>query len=274
MSEGILNSISVVLEKIYKSIEGSVYTLLDKLINISPDILEKEPLKYIFNDNEKYGIVFIATSLVLFYVVQYMITKLVDIYSGNTTESTYKFVLKTVIIVVLASNSKYLCDLVLQINYLFTQIIESVGENISGEKICFEKFSEVVLNLENYMTGDNISIDGVLKGFIGFGMTTLLVNYAVRYVTAIFCIIVTPICIMFSISSSTRGIFNSWIRLSIVTLCEQWLVKLLLIIPISFRNVEEEMFKIAIIGTVYLLYKINSFTKEFMGTIFVREGNR
>lgn len=271
MSEGILNSINVVLEKIYKSIEGSVYGLLDRLVDISPEILNKEPLKYIFNDNEDYSVIFIATSLILFFVVQYMITKLIDIYSGKTSENTYKFVIKIIVIVVLASNSKYLCDLVLQINYLFTQIIESVGENISKEKICFEKFSEVVLNLESYMTKDNISIDGVIKGFIGFGMTTLLVNYAVRYVTVIFCITVTPLCIMFSISPSTRGIFNSWLRLSVISLCEQWIVKLLLIIPISFRNVDEEMFKIVVLGTVYLLYKINSFIKEFMGNIYVRE---
>ena len=75
---------------------------------------------------------------------------------------------------------------------------------------------------------------------------------------------------MFSISSNTRGIFNSWVRISVITLCEQWLVKLLLIIPISFRKVDEEMFKIVIVGTVYLLYKINSFSKEFLGSIYTK----
>ena len=128
-----------------------------------------------------------------------------------------------------------------------------------------------VLDLEKYMSKDNISIDGVIKGFIGFGMTTLLINYSVRYVTAIFCILTMPLCIMFSISSNTRGIFNSWLRISVVTLCEQWLVKLLLIIPISFRKVDEEMFKIVIVGTVYLLYKINSFSKEFLGSVYTRK---
>lgn len=270
MSEGILNSINIILEKIYKSIEGNVYVTLDKLVNISPNILNKEPLKYVFKE-DKYGMVFVATSLILFYIVQYMLTKLIDMYSGKSTENTYKFILKIVIVTVLASNSKYLCDMVLQINHLFTEIIESVGKNISGEKICFEKFSEVVLDLEKYMSKDNISIDGVIKGFIGFGMTTLLINYSVRYVTAIFCILTMPLCIMFSISSNTRGIFNSWLRISVVTLCEQWLVKLLLIIPISFRKVDEEMFKIVIVGTVYLLYKINSFSKEFLGSVYTRK---
>ena len=267
MADGILNAVNVALEKIYKSVEVNVYTILDKLVNISPDILNKEPLKYVFKE-DKDGMIFVATSLIFFFVVQYMISKLIDMYRGKNSENAYKFVLKIIIVTVMASNSKYLCDMVLQINYIFTQIIESVGENISGEKICFEKFSEVVINLEKYMAQDNISIDGIIKGFIGFGMTTLLVNYSVRYVTVIFCILTTPLCIMFGILANTRGIFNSWIRLFIITLCEQWLVKLLLIIPISFRNVDEDMFKIVIVGTVCLLYKINSFSREFLGSIY------
>ena len=74
MTENILNSINILLEKIYKSVEGNVYELLDKLVIISADILKQEPLKYIFKDEN--GVVFVATSLILFFIVQYILMKL------------------------------------------------------------------------------------------------------------------------------------------------------------------------------------------------------
>lgn len=265
MTENLLNSINIVLEKIYKSVEGNVYGLLDKLLNISPKILKEEPLKHIFKDEN--GIVFVATSLILFYIVQYIIMKLIAMYNGRSPENIFKFILRIIITVVVASNSYFLCELVLDINDTFTNIISSLGENISKHEITFEGFGETVTDLERYMSSDNLGIDGLIKGFVSFGAVTLLINYAVRYVTIIFCILVMPFAIMFSITDTTRGVFESWIKICIVNLSQQWIVKLLLIIPLSFKEIDTDAFKIIVIGTIYLLYKINVFSKEFLGNI-------
>jgi len=265
MTENILNSINILLEKIYKSVEGNVYELLDKLVIISADILKQEPLKYIFKDEN--GVVFVATSLILFFIVQYILMKLIAMYNGNNPENIFKFVLRIIITVVIASGSKYICELVLQINEIFTNIISSVGENISKSEISFAGFGEVVTDLEKYMSTDNLGVDGLIKGFISFGAITLLINYSVRYVTIIFCILVMPFAVMFSITPSTRGIFNSWLKICIVNLSQQWIVKFLLIIPLSFKEVDSDIFKIIVLGTIYLLYKINVFGKEFLGDI-------
>lgn len=265
MTESMLSSINVLLEKIYKSVEGNVYELLDKLLTISDGILKQEPLKYIFKDEN--GVVFVATSLILFYIVQYLIMKLVSMYNGNNPENIFKFVLRIIITVVVASSSKYISELVLQINETFTNIISSIGENISKHEISFTGFGEVVTDLEKYMSSDNLGVDGLIKGFISFGAITLLINYSVRYVTIIFCILTMPFAVMFSITAYTRGIFNSWLKIYIVNLSQQWIVKLLLIIPLCFKEVDTEIFKIIVLGTIYLLYKINAFSKEFLGNI-------
>jgi len=265
MADGILDSINILLEKIYKSVEGNIYEILDKLIIISTDVFKEEPLKYIFKDDT--GVVFVATSLLLFYLVQYMIMKLVSMYNGNTPENVFKFVIRIIITIVIASNSKYICELVLEINDIFTKIITSVGENISNNEISFVGFGEVITDLEEYMSKDNLGIDGLIKGFISFGAVTLVIHYAVRYVTLIFCILVMPFAVMFSITTTTRGIFFSWLRIFIVNMCQQWIVKLLLIIPLSFKDIDTEIFKIVVLGTIYLLYKINIFSKEFLGNI-------
>ena len=186
MNESLLSSINILIEKIYKSVEGNVYELLDKLVTISADILKQEPLKYIFKDEN--GVVFVATSLILFYIVQYILMKLIGMYNGNSPENIFKFVFRIIITVAIASSSKYICELVLNVNEMFTNIISSIGENISKHEISFTGFGEVVTNLEKYMGSDNLGVDGLIKGFISFGAITLLINYSVRYVTIIFCI--------------------------------------------------------------------------------------
>lgn len=265
MAEGLLGAVNILLEKIYKSVESNVYELLDKLVTISTDILKQEPLKYIFKDEN--GVVFVATSLILFYIIQYILMKLIAMYNGNNPENIFKFVLRIIVTVVIVGSSKYICELVLQINEMFTNIISSIGENISKYDISFVSFGEVINDLEKYMSSDNLGVDGLIKGFISFGAITLLINYSVRYVTIIFCILMMPFSIMFSITPSTRGIFNSWLKICIVNLSQQWIVKLLLIIPLCFKDVETDMFKIIVLGTIYLLYKINVFSKEFLGNI-------
>ena len=267
MADNLLNSINILMEKIYKSVEGSVYELLDKLLTISPSILDKEPLKYIFKEDDKNGLIFIATSLMLFYVVQYIILKLISMYNGKSPENVFRFILKVIICVTLVSGSKYICSTILEINSIFTDIISSFGESITGEKISFVSFKEVVIDLEKYMSQDAISLDGLIKGFISYGAVTLVINYAVRYVTIIFSLMTMPIMIMFSLSPMTRGIFYSWTKITAINLCMQWIVKILLIIPISFRQTEGEIFKIVVIGTIYLLYRINMFSKELFGNI-------
>lgn len=272
MSENILNSINILLEKIYKSVEGKIYIVLDKLIDISPDILNSDPLKYIFKCNEKEGIIFISTSLVLFFMIQYIFLKFISMYNGKSPENIFKFIIRVIICVTLTSCSYYICEMILEINAIFTDIIASLGESITGDEISFSSLKEVIIDLEKYMGEDCISLDGLIKGFISFGSVTLLINYAVRYVTIIFLIVITPLAIMFSVSPMTKGIFDSWIKLVIINLSMQWIVKLVLIIPISVKNIDNDMFKIIIIGTIYILYKINMFVKDFLGNIYDNNG--
>ncbi|MDD4375249.1 MAG: hypothetical protein PHR25_00480 [Clostridia bacterium] len=53
----------------------------------------------------------------------------------------------------------------------------------------------------------------------------------------------------------------------VINLCFQWIVLILLIIPISFKEQSGDWFKLIMVGTIYLLYKMNQFMQEIFGKI-------
>ena len=115
------------------------------------------------------------------------------------------------------------------------------------------------------MSEEALSIDGIIKGVISFGATTMLITFAIRYVTIMFLILVSPIAIMCASSSMTYGIFKNWTRSFLGNLLMQNIVVMILMIPLCVREVDNDLFKIILVGSIYLLYRINSFSKEFLG---------
>lgn len=265
--ENILNSINIIAEKIFKSVEGEVFKGLDELLIINQEILKKEPLKTLVLKTDEEGFVILAFSFVIFFLVYYIIVRIIAMYNGENVDNIFKYLIKLIICVVCSASSAFLCEQILNINGLFTEVIASIGEDLTSEKICFESLREVVVNLEKYMTEEALSIDGIIKGVISFGATTILINFAIRYVSIIFLILISPIAIMFAASNSTYGIFKSWIKMLLGNLLLQNVVIFILIIPLSVKKIDTDLFKIILVGSIYLLYRINTFSKELLGNI-------
>jgi hypothetical protein len=263
----ILNSLNIISEKLFKSVEGEVYTTLDKIVKITPDILKTEPIKNILFENKINGIILIANSFIMFYITYYIFSQLISLYNGNAAENVYIFIIKLVVISILINNSYFICDLILNINNEFTNVIEMYGESISGEDISFSNLKEKILSIKNFMKNDLLSLDGLIKGVISFGAITILINFSIRYVTIIFLLIIFPIALTTLISNITSGIFRSYFKLLIVTLLTQTIVKLIILIPIMYKNVDSIMYKIILVGSIYIIYRINIFVKELFAKI-------
>jgi hypothetical protein len=262
----IINSLNLISEKLFKSVEGEVYTTLDKITNISPNILKSEPLKNMFFENKVSGVILIANSLIMFYITYYMFTQLVSLYNGNIAESIYVFIIKLVVISILVNNSYFICDLILNVTDELTYSIEKYGEDISHQDITFSNLKEKILSIKDFMKNDLLSLDGLIKGVISFGAITILINFSIRYVTIIFLLIIFPLSLITLISSVTSGIFKSYFKLFIVTLLTQVIVKLVILIPLMYKDVDSIMYKIILVGSIYIIYRINTFVKE----IFVK----
>lgn len=258
----IINSLNLISEKLFKSVEGEVYTTLDKIVNISPKILRSEPLKDIFFENKISGIVLIANSLIMFYITYYIFTQLVSLYNGNTAENVYIFIIKLVVISILVNNSYFICEVILDITSEITNVIEIYGKDISKQEISFSNLKEKILSIKDFMKNDLLSLDGLIKGVISFGAITILINFSIRYVTVIFLIIIFPLSLITLISNITSGIFKSYFKLLIITLLTQIIVKLVILIPLMYKDVDSIMYKIILVGSIYIIYRINTFVKE------------
>ena len=114
------------------------------------------------------------------------------------------------------------------------------------------------------MNSDLLSLNGIIKGMISFGAVSVLINFSIRYVTVIFLIIISPFAFVSLASDLSIEIFKTWIKLMFTNLFIQIIVKLLILIPIAYKNTNNTMYKIILVGTIYLIYKINNFTKEIL----------
>lgn len=265
--ENILNAINIIAEKIFKSVEGEVFKGLDEFLIINEKILDKEPLKTLFVKNNSEGLIVLVLSFVIFFFAYYIIARTIAMYNGDNVDNVFKYMLRIVICVICSASSLFLCEQILMLNGLLTDVIANVGKDLTGETICFESLREVVLNLDKYMSEEALSIDGIIKGVISFGATTILITFSIRYVTLIFLILVSPVAIMFAASSATYGVFKSWSKMLCGNLMIQNIVVLILMIPLGVKSVDNNLYRIILVGSIYLLYKINNFSKEFLGNI-------
>lgn len=265
--ENILNAINIIAEKIFKSVEGEVFKGLDEFLIINEKILDKEPLKTLFVKNNSEGLIVLALSFIIFFLVYYIIARTIAMYNGDNVDNVFKYMLRIVICVICSASSLFLCEQILMLNGLLTDVIANVGKDLTGETICFESLREVVLNLDKYMSEEALSIDGIIKGVISFGATTILITFSIRYVTLIFLILVSPVAIMFAASSATYGVFKSWAKMLCGNLMIQNIVVLILMIPLGVKSEDNNLYRIILVGSIYLLYKINNFSKEFLGNI-------
>jgi hypothetical protein len=258
----IINSLNVISETLFKSVEGQIYIILDKIVNISPEILKSEPLKSILVDNEFNGIIVIANSMLLFYITYYIFTQLLSIYNGYKTENVYFFIIKIVLIGIVLNNSYFIIELILDILDIFTSSIESYCKFLINQDITFVNLKEKILSIKNFMNNDFLSLDGLIKGIISFGTITILINFSIRYVTIILFIIIFPLVLITITSSISAGIFKSYFKLLFINLFTQVIIKLIIFIPLMYKDIDSIMFKIILVGTIYLIYRLNTFINE------------
>lgn len=261
-AQDIINNFTVILEKLFKSVENQVFEVLDEIILIGPDILKSEPLKYIFFENKVNGLIIIANSFLLFFFIYYVLSNLVSMYNGKNIPNMYSFIIRILLVAILVNCSYFICNQILEIFKLFSESVEMFTKEVCKQEINFVNLKEAIISLEDFMQSDVLSLDGIMKGVLSFGALSILIQFSIRYVTIIFLLMISPFAFVSLMSDLTQEFFKTWMKLFVTNLLVQVVVKLLILIPLLYKHTNHTMYKIILVGSIYLIYKTNQFVKE------------
>jgi len=264
----ITETINNLFSNLFSSIDNSLYSVLDDLLFIGPDIFNDSNLEKILGSFDSNGLILICNSLLLGFALYYACFLMLSKFTFSEVQKPTQFIFKLFFCAIAINSSLFIVELFITLFSNATLAIREVGEIIFDENICLSTFTEK-FNSTIYIgiSGLNVfSLDGLMKSFVSIGMLNLAISYSIRYVLIKVFIVFAPFAFISLVTPNTSWIFKSWIKLFISLLSLQILVSLILLISFSIEYSSVNSFsRFVYMGSIYTLIKANSFVKDFMG---------
>ena len=263
----IIETINSIFSNLFSSIDNNVYSYLDTFTFIDSNIIDNSFFEKFLGASGKTGILYLTDALLLAIIIYYAIRYSYSVFTGNNVEKPTQFIFKMIIIGIFINSSFFLCEQILNINYLISGSIQDIGKSITNKDITF---SCLIQNLNSVISiGENsfdlFSFDGIIKGFISVGLLNILISYSLRYIIIQVFVLTTPLAMLSLINSSSYWIFKSWSKAFFSLLLLQSFVSLILIIMLSLDTSN----KLLLIGSIYALIRANSFIREILGGVSI-----
>ena len=260
-------TINEMFYKIFSSIDNSLYSVLDDFTFIDSDILNDSYFIDIFGLSSKNGILLVANSLVLGYLIYYAFKLLLSHLGITQVERPGPFILKLIVYSICMNFSLFICDEIIYIISLISSSIRQVGEHLFNTKICF---SELIVQLNSIISiNENLdifSLNGIIKSLISVGLFYLVIFYAVRYVLIKIFVLISPFAILSLCNKNTSILFNSWIKSFLSLMFVQVFVSIILLLIFSLNISSNNIFsKFILIGAIFVLIKANGYVREMLG---------
>lgn len=266
-SQIIIETLNKLFSGLFASIDNSIYSMLDHITFISENIFEDKLLKSILNPFS--GIIIIANSLLVGFVIYYCFRLMLSYYSENGIEKPNQFLVKAIICAICINYSLFFCTEIIKINNLISDSFCQLGYNICKKEI---SFNTLILETNNFINLENnfniFSFNGLLKSSISIGMINLLFSYSIRYILIKILILLSPFAILSLIMQATSWVFKIWLRTFISLLLLQSFVALILLIIFMINiSVTDILSQISYISALFILSKANSYIKEIFGGV-------
>lgn len=260
---------NTLFENLFSSIDNNIYSVLDDITFVNKDILNDNLMEKLLGINSYSGIILIANSLIFGFAIFYTIRYLSSIYSNSQVEKPYQFIFKLIIVSICVNSTHFICEQVLELNFLISGSIRSIGENLLHMSISFE---DLILKINSlFYSGTTLNVfsfDGMIKSFTSFGLLNLLFSYSLRYIMIKVFILITPLMLITMLNSNTSWIFKSWLKSVLSLLFVQSLISIILLIIFSTNFIENNIFsKLLYVGSIYALIKANAYTSHIFGGI-------
>lgn len=264
----ITQTINNLLSNLFSSIDNSLYSVLDDLLFIGPNLFTDSSLEKILGSYNSNGLILICNSLLIAITLYYACFLMMSKFTLSQVQKPSQFVFKLFFSALAINSSLFIVEQLVTLFYNITLSIREVGEIIFNENICLSTFIEK-FNSSVYTEVSELnifSLDGLMKGFVSIGLLNLAISYSIRYVLIKVFIIFSPFAFISLVTHNTSWIFKSWLKLFISLISLQLLVSLILLISFSIEFNSSDMFsKFVYMGSVYALIKANSFIRDFMG---------
>lgn len=266
----IIETINTILQNLFSSIDNNLYAILDDITFISSDIINDSYFEKILGTSSSNGILLIANSLLFGFVLYYSLKYLLSHFTYSQIESPFQFISKCIIFCICINSSYFVIGLLLDLTSNITLAIRGIGEELFNKSICF---SELILNINNFIGIDTISLDifsldGIIKTTLTMSLLNLVFTYSFRYVMIKIFILLTPFAFLSLLLQNTSWFFKSWIRNIFSLLFIQIIVSIVLLILFSMDYSSGNLLtKFIYIGAIQSLIKSNSFVREFIGGI-------
>ena len=276
LTEIIFDSINELFEKLFSSIDNTIYSLLDEITFISPDLFSNTSFEKILGTSSSNGILLICNSLVLGIIIYYSINYLISHLTYSKIDSPKQFFFKSIIFIAIMNASLWICQQIINIIYIVTSCISNIGKELFNSNITFANFIDNI-NKSIYLSDENLNIfsfDGIIKSFTSFGLINLVFTYSLRYIMIQIFVLLSPFAFLSLITSSSEWFFKIWLKTFISLLLVQILISLILLLSFSIDISKNSTFsKILFIGIIYALTRVNTYMKELFGGISTSVNN-
>lgn len=270
ITQTIINTINSIFEMLFSSIDNNLYSVLDKITFINSDILTDKNFENIFGTSTSNGILLIANSLLLGFILYYGFKYLMSHITYQRVDSPFSFIIKIIIFGICMNFSFFILQFLLDLNSNISLAIRSLGKNLFGSELSFsELINKINTNISIDTSSLNIfSVDGLIKSTLSLSLLNLVFSYSFRYIMVKVFILLAPFAFLSLSLESTSWFFKSWLKNLFSLLFIQIIVSLVLLILFSLDFSSSNLFnKFVYVGGIYSLIKANSFVREFIGGV-------
>ncbi|MCI8760815.1 MAG: hypothetical protein HFJ34_06885 [Clostridia bacterium] len=266
----IIDTINTIFETLFSSIDNNLYSVLDDITFINSDILQDKNFESLFGTSTSNGILLIANSFLLAFILYYAFRYLIAHFTYTQTQTPSSFIFKLILYGIAMNFSFFLLELVLDINSNVSLAIRNLGESLFHKNICF---SELITTINTNIAIDTnslniFSLDGLIKGTLSISLLDLVFSYSLRYIFIKVFILLSPFAFLSLTLEQTNWFFKTWFRNLFSLLFIQIIVSIVLLILFSMDYSSSNLFtKFIYVGGMYALIKTNSLVRDFIGGV-------
>ena len=275
ITNSLVYSLNNMFSNLLSSLNDNIEKLLDKLIFIDSDILKT--LEFVLSNNHTVGIYYICNALIYGLLLYYAISYLLSRITFSQIERPTQFVFKLLLCGIALNLSGYLCSALISICSTISNGICELGKTFLNCEISFSNLINDVFPNDYFKTNsfNLFSFDGLVKSSMSFGLFSLTVSYAIRYIMIKVMLLIAPFAILSLASSKTSNFFRSWFRNFLAMLLLQVFIAMILLVCFIVDSKDANIISKSMmhIGMLYTLFKANSFIKELLGGFSIDIGS-